>query len=245
MPRSLAAGAHVVAILVLTLAGRAPAAGAQDDPGPVPGVEPVPSQVAPADQSPAEADPGAGGTTTSTSVAVVGPTGGSDTGSEPLTDSERANRVLDLVIIGLLALAAIVLVASLVFWRRTKPKRVVATEASWAAASSPTSQRSVGDTSVSPAVSQQPAPPDEVVPRVLPEEEPAVAVLAGGLWASQGWETGSGSTLTQGAAEDAGAAPPEPDAGSGFFGRRDGPPIAEPADRDRHCGPTDSDVAGR
>lgn len=159
-------------------------AGAQEDPAPAP----APVAEAPAAGDPAAGDPAAGepaGEATTTAPALVTPQG-STTGDAPLTESQRATRVLKFVMGGLVALAVAVAVATAVFWRRTRPTRIMAEEISRRPESP--GRSAVGEGVPTPRVAERPqvftpTPPPASAPtaarapasRGLPADPPADA----------------------------------------------------------------------
>lgn len=110
----------VVAVVIGSLVAR-PAA-AQEDGGTDTTVEPTAGATTPA-TGPDSPAPGETPTTLADLETPEGPVR-----EAPLTESERASRTIDWVVAGLLLLALVVAVATVVFWRRTRPSRLVAEE---------------------------------------------------------------------------------------------------------------------
>lgn len=81
----------------------------------------VPALPAGAQDGTDEGDPG-----TSTTVPLISPAGGE--ADEP-SRSDQASQRIDMVVVALVVLALAVAVATVVFFRRTKPERVTAAEA--------------------------------------------------------------------------------------------------------------------
>jgi hypothetical protein len=123
----------LVLLAELCVAPRAEARVAQDpppDPTSVPdpgaGLPGEPTPVPPTGDPGVPVPPASGGDpeATTTTVAVLGPT----EASQELSESEKANRRVQLVVISLLVLAVVVAGATFVFWRRTSPSRVASSE---------------------------------------------------------------------------------------------------------------------
>lgn len=122
---------------LLAVLGPAPRAEARvgQDPAPDPVTEGSPAGDVPGEQAPSQTpvEPGTPSThapgdvpdATTTTVDVLAPTGTSPERSE----SEKADRRVQLVVISLVVLAVVVAVATVVFWRRTRPSRLASAEA--------------------------------------------------------------------------------------------------------------------
>lgn len=103
-------------------------AGAQEsDPVPTdPGaVDPIPTEPGPVEVTPA--DSATPEPQVATTVPLIAPAGDGD--ERAPTQADQASRRIDMVVIALVALAAIVFVATIVFVFRTRPERVSAAEA--------------------------------------------------------------------------------------------------------------------
>ncbi|MCP4436319.1 MAG: hypothetical protein GY812_12605 [Actinomycetia bacterium] len=138
-------------------------------------------------------EPDQPGEDTTTTLAELD-TAGTPAREAPLTESEKASRTINLVVIALLTLAAVVFVATIVFWRRTRPARLMASEATEvadAAPSSPPPDPTPFAQAPSPMPSQAPAqspaqPPAAArsVPAAPSARPPALAPTAPGSWSA-------------------------------------------------------------
>jgi hypothetical protein len=149
----------VVAVVIGSLVVR-PAA-TQEDGGTDTTVDPTAGATTPA-TGPESPAPGETPTTLADLETPEGPVR-----EAPLTESERASRTIDWVVAGLLLLALVVAVATVVFWRRTRPSRLVAEEmAETARQRGPGPSPAAGpEAARSQPEARQPGAPDPAAPR--------------------------------------------------------------------------------